>query len=40
MYQAIVVFHTQKYLWYDDLWNEYLRDRLMFVFSPDVILCC
>ena len=26
-------------LWYDDLWNEWLGDRVKFVFSPDVILC-
>ena len=26
-------------MWYNDLWNEQLRDRLKFVFSPDVILC-
>ena len=30
----------KKYdLWYDDLWNEYLGDRVKFVFSPYVILC-
>ena len=26
-------------LWYDDLWNESLGDRVKFAFSPDVILC-
>ena len=26
-------------LWYDDLWNESLGDRVKFVFSPDVIHC-
>ena len=26
-------------LWYEDLWNEWLGDKLKFVFSPDVILC-
>ena len=25
-------------LWYNYLWNEYLGDRLKFVFSPVVIL--
>ena len=26
-------------LWYDNVWNEWLGDRVKFVFSPDVILC-
>ena len=26
-------------LWYDDLWNEQLGDRVKFVFGLDVILC-
>ena len=26
-------------LWYDDLWNDWLGNRVKFVFSPDVILC-
>ena len=25
--------------WCNDLWNEYLGNRLTFVFSPDLILC-
>ena len=31
---------AQKHdLWYDDLWNEWIGDRVKFVFSHDVILC-
>ena len=30
---------TTHDLWYDDLWNEKLGDRVKCVFSPDVILC-
>ena len=26
-------------LWYNELWNESIGDKLKFVFSPDVILC-
>ena len=29
----------EKDLWYNDLWNESLGDRLKFAFSPDAILC-
>ena len=29
----------KKDLWYNDLWNKWLGDRLKFVFSPNVILC-
>ena len=29
----------KKDLWYNDLWNKSLDDRLKFVFSPDVIPC-
>ena len=29
----------KKELWYNDVWNESLGDRLKFVFIPDVILC-
>ena len=31
---------AQKHdLWFDDLWNVWLGDRLKFLCSPDVILC-
>ena len=32
-------FEKKKELWYNDLRNECLEDRLKFAFSPDVVLC-
>ena len=37
--KKVEVWFEKKKKWYNDLWNEYLRDRLKFVSSSDVILC-